>query len=515
MLAGCALVSATACAQTWRMQPGLTLEEVLTDNVNLAPSESAKSDLVTELIPTLTIKETGPHSRLTGFVQVPVLIYARTGSDNNRVYPEVSLQGNVEAVEKFFYVDGAAIVRQEFLSPLGAQPVGLANATANRLRTDSYRVSPYIQNPSGGDTTYELRDDNLWTHLSGAPSTLGDSYTNHLTGRIARRPAPLGWEAEIERTSEKFSGTDQPALVTQLVRGRIPFQVDPDFRVWAQGGYEDNHYAVTNPQGAIYGGGAEWHQGSRTRIKGEWEHRFFGSSYLFSVDERTPLATFNAIASRNITSYPQQLASLPTGADVQTVLNQLLLSRIPDPTQRQTAVDQLISSGGLPSTLTSPVVLYAQQFYLQELATASLGLLGARNRVLFTIFRSRTQAIAGTGNPIPPVLGGNDTTQRGASAVWSHTLTPTVSFNTTAQWLKTVANEPFAGETRQWALAASLVSTISPNLHAHAGVRYQSLSSDVTNSYREAAIFAGLSYVYGGSSQRSAPQAQSQPASGY
>ena len=515
MLAGCALLSANACAESWRIQPSILLEEVLTDNVNLAPSGSAKGDLVTQLTPALRINETGPRSSFAGFVEAPILIYARTGSDNNRIFPEASLLGNVEAVEKFFYVEGAAVVRQEFLSPFGAQPVGFANATGNRLRTDSYRLSPYIQSPGGGDITYVLRDDNLWTHLSGGGSpSLGDSYTNHLIGNISRRPVPVGWEVEIDRTAEKFYGSDQAPLVTQLVRARIPFQADPTLRIWAQGGYEDNDYAFTSPKGAIYGGGAEWHYSARTKVKGEWEHRFFGSSYLLSIDERTGLATFHALASRNITSYPQQLAALPAGGDVQSILDQLLLSRIPDPTQRQTAIDDLISSGGLPPTLNSPVVLYAQQFYLQELANATLGLLGARNRVFFNVFRSRTQAIAGAGNPIPPVLGGNDHTQTGANVVLAHTLAPTLALNTSVQWVKTAANEPFTGDTRQWALLASLVSRLSPNLNAHVGVRYQSLSSDVTNSYREAAIFVGLSYICcgGSSSRRGGP---SQPSTEY
>ena len=56
--------------------------------------------------------------------------------------------------------------------------------------------------------------------------------------------------------------------------------------------------------------------------------------------------------SRNITSYPQQLANLPAGGDVSALLNRLFLTTIPDPTQRQQAIDQFIRDRGLPAVLS-------------------------------------------------------------------------------------------------------------------------------------------------------------------
>jgi hypothetical protein len=44
-----------------------------------------------------------------------------------------------------------------------------------------------------------------------------------------------------------------------------------------------------------------------------YERRFFGASYR-SAEHRTPLSVWSLNASRNITSYPQELASLPAGS---------------------------------------------------------------------------------------------------------------------------------------------------------------------------------------------------------
>jgi uncharacterized protein (PEP-CTERM system associated) len=510
MLAGgCVLLTSAACAQTWHFIPGARLEETLTDNVNLAPSDRAKADLVTEITPELAVVEKGARTSLEGSVRVPLLIYARTGATNNKAYPEADLTGTVEAIERFLYVDGGASVRQTFFSPFGAQPSGISNATANRFRADTYRVSPYIKSFAGRDITYELRDDNIWTHLSGAPTSSHDSYTNHVTGNLTRHPEPVGWSAEIDRNSDKFQGQPQ-ALVTQLVRAKLLVQANPDLRLNASGGYEDNHYTFIQPHGAIYGGGVEWRPSPRTKLKGQWEHRFFGSSYDFSFDNRTPLTTWDLRAARNITSYPQQLASLPASGDVAATLDQLFLSRIPDPAERQVAVNNIIASAGLPASLSSPLTIYTEQIYLQETASATAGILGARNNLIGTVYRTRTEPIEGTGTPLPPeLLAQTNNTQKGVNLVWSHTLDRMVNFTVNGSLRKTVANAPFEGSSTERSIIAGLISRLSPSLTAFAGMRYQTLHSDLVTSYNELAVFAGVNYRCCGRSSQAAAGAPS------
>jgi uncharacterized protein (PEP-CTERM system associated) len=506
MLAGgCALVTATACAQTYRFSPSaankpvtgfvptIGLEEVLTDNVALAPSGSEQGDLVTVITPGLRVNEKGARASLTGELDLPILLYARTGGQNNTVLPQANLLGQVEALEKFLYIEGAVSVQQTYFNPFGAQPVSLATTTANRYQSDLYRASPYIKGESKGEVKYELRDDNIWTNLSSAPVDVTRAYTNKLLGKLSHDPKPVGWSAEYERTSDKFG--DQRALVSELGRLRVPIQLDYQLQVSVSGGYEDNRYTFTNPHGTIYGAGAEWSPSQTMTVKGTWEHRFFGSSYDFSFDERTPLSKWSVKATRNITSYPEQLAALPTGGDVQSILNQVLLSRIPDQGERQSVINQIISGAGLPAFLSSPLSLYAEQVYLQEQQSATAGILGARNELLFTVFRSRTEPIEGAGTPLPPSLAAlTNNTQRGANVVLDHALAPSVSFNVNAQYMRTSANAPFTGNTKQRSITGTLVSQLSRKLVVEAGVRYQVLSSDVSSGYREAALFAGLVY---------------------
>ena len=189
------LGAAPAAAENWRFVPGIAVQETATTNVDLRPSGSAREDLVTEVTPSLSFRGIGSHAEFTGQVSVPVLIYARTGGDNNYAFPSANLFGKVEVVDGFFYIDGAISIAQQFLNPFGAQPLGFANSTENRYRTDTYRVSPYIRGVAPGDIRYEVRNNNVWTNLSGAPiATSNGNFTDWIGNASSASGTTLGWD---------------------------------------------------------------------------------------------------------------------------------------------------------------------------------------------------------------------------------------------------------------------------------------------------------------------------------
>ncbi len=228
---------------------------------------------------------------------------------------------------------------------------------------------------------------------------------------------------------------------------------------------------------------------------GNWEHRFFGSSYLFTLDHRTPLTVWNVRVSRNVTTYPQEIASLTAGTDVGSFLNNLYLSSIPDPVARQQAITQFMSERGLPSTLAGPVTLYGQQITLQEEQSATFGIVGVRNSILFSVFNLKSEAITASGSALPPLLAlGNDNTQTGGSIVWTNRLTQAVNLITSITGSRTVAAEPSNVETRQGVATVTLSAPLSGHMTGYVGARYQQANSDLANDYNEAAAFVGISY---------------------
>jgi uncharacterized protein (PEP-CTERM system associated) len=470
-----------------------------------------RGDLVSQITPGFRVLMTGARTRLAGSVAVPVLLYVHTGSDNNQIYPQVALTGNAELIERFFFVDADVNVSQQFLTPFGARPQDLATTTDNRYTSQFYRVSPYIRGEAPNNVSYELRNENIWSNLNDTPTTVdgvpistSNSYTNHTIGRIGRDPLPFGWQIDYDRNDVRF--TDQDGQLMELARLRLRYRVGPTLELAASGGYERNDFPFTDYEGAIYGAGYRWRPNPILASEGFYEYRFFGSSYSFSFDYRTPLSVLSVNASRLITTYPQQLAALPAGGNVPLLLDRIFSSRIVDPTERQRVVDQVIRDRGLPETLAGSLTLYTQQVTLQNNAVVTMGLLGARNSIFLNGTYLRQEPIAGSGDPLPPELSGlNDNTQYGANLIWTHQLTPLVTVGANLGWARTISNDPivlpgFEGALERTNLTAvrALVSRpLSPRTTVYAGARYQRQTSNLPgNDYSEAAAFAGLNYQF-------------------
>ncbi|MEO8753288.1 MAG: TIGR03016 family PEP-CTERM system-associated outer membrane protein [Casimicrobiaceae bacterium] len=491
-----AVAAAPAQSQTWHFEPSISLEETFTNNVNLDPTNARTADIVTAITPSLSFRERGAHTRLDGSVSIPIQFYARTGGENNYLYPTLALLGDLDLYQRIVHVEAAINVQQQFFTPFGAQPDGFTNATSNRYRTTTYRVSPYALGVASNGIEYELRNNNVWTNLSGAPISTQNSRFTEWIGRVSSPTGrQFGVGANYDYTDVTFDG-EAGTLKTQIGRV-IPFyNYDPQLRLDATVGYEDNQGTLSDYRGAVYGVGFRWRPTERTNVVGNWEHRFFGASYLLSFDHRTPRSIWNAQISRNITTYPQQLASLQGGTDVAGFVNGLYLSSIPDPVLRQQAVDQFLLERGLPNTLVGPVTLYGEQIILQQQQSATVGLTGARNTILFSVFNIRSEPISASGTPLPPILAlGNDNTQTGGSIVWTNRLTQAVNLIASLEGFRTVANAPGSGTTTQGIARVTLAAPISPHMTGFIGARYQALNSDVASDYNEAAAFVGISYT--------------------
>src|SRR5207248_11729901 len=120
-----------------------------------------------------------------------------------------------------------------------------------------------------------------------------------------------------------------------------------------------------------------------------------------------------------------------------------------------------IREHGLPSSLSSAVILLTQQVTLQQSLIATAGLIGARNNVFFTAYTSRQEPVSATGETLTGELGllANNT-QHGGNVTWTHALTPLVSFTGSIEGSRTSANGD-AGSTKQAAIRFGITSPIA------------------------------------------------------
>jgi uncharacterized protein (PEP-CTERM system associated) len=496
---GAVLVTApfTALAQTWHVTPAISGELTFTNNVDLAPwsSPDRKSDWVLEIMPAIKFDERSAHTRFAGTISAPILLYARSGR-NNELRPEVSVSGTADLYPRVFFVDASAQVSQQFVSPFAPRPIDLANATNNRLTAQSYRVAPYAKGDLRNDMHYELRDDNLWTVANGAGLFGGRSYTNEVVGHLSRDPRPVGWQLDYDRNDTRFE-EQSGNFLSELWRATGVWSPDAQWRFSVRGGYEDNRYPLERFSGVVYGGALGWRPTPRTTVDAAWEHRFFGASYQVNLQHRTPLTIWSLVASRNITTYPQQLANFLAQGDVSTILNNLFASRITDPAQRQTIVDQLMRDRGLPTTINGPLSLVSQQITLQENVRGTAGILGVRNSILFSAYRTRNQPVTGATAVLSDLeRAQTDNTQTGANVTWTYRITPRYTLGTTFDWVRTVANDVSGLRTRQGTLQSVLSAPLSLLTSGFVGARYQWIRSTSEDQVREAAVFVGLTHQF-------------------
>src|ERR1700674_2795987 len=248
----------------------------------------------------------GIHSGQGGRLKVNGTLGANqllcTGGQGNGFAPSVALAANLEAIEKFFFIDATANVSESFVTPFGPQPSNLTVQTNNRYISQTYSVSPYIQGVIAPNISYTLRDDNAWTpsaSYGGSSAKTPTTYLNNLNGQMSSVVGyGGGWTLQYSRQSYD-NGVDTGTYVIQVGRAIGSYAVDPQLTLSLRGGYESDRFPALNGAngallpsssnaGAIYGGGINWRATERTLVNGYWEHRFFGSPSNPQLNHRPP-----------------------------------------------------------------------------------------------------------------------------------------------------------------------------------------------------------------------------------
>ena len=492
-MAASMFIAPTASAGDWKFQTYGNARVTLTDNANLAPSGQQKGDAIIAVTPGISATREGARLKVNVSYAPTGIVYVE-GTSNNRFVNTLAARANLEAVENFFFIDGIATISQQFLSPFGPTPTDLSTATSNRTNVTTLGVSPYIRGAFGATgMTYFARNDSYWTTASGSGGNT--SYSNYTVARLTSAPATVSWDLEYNRRNTNYSG--QSGFLNDIYRGRLFWNVDPQFRVYGIGGYETNNYSVTNRSGPVYGGGLDWHPTDRTTVSGFYEQRFFGPSWSANLTHRRPLSFVSLVGSRLESSYPQAALQLAPG-NTAAILDNTLVSRFPDPAARQAEVQRLIQTLGLPASLASPLSFYTQTVFINQRVTLSLGLTGVRNTIILAAWTGYSQQIPATTdvNVQGAFALASQVNQQGVSGIWNHRLTPLTSLNFLASRTQSQSRQPTGSEsTTDW-FTLDLTRSLGPRTNGALGLRYVIFDTNVGSDYREAAVFAAVSHTF-------------------
>lgn len=479
-----------AHAADWRFTPGITLRETYTDNVDLAPPETAQEDFVTEINPQIVVTGRGQHLDFNGRYVMQNLYYAR--KNEHRILNTLDADGKAELVDELFFVDGRATVNQATTSAFGARPVDNLNTSADRTNVRNYSLSPYLRHRFDTTALSELR----YTHaaLNTGSDNLADAKADQIRIRVVNGPAfrDIGWGAQYIDQRIRYVGQADFDLRKIMFNGR--YLLSPTFGLTAGIGHEKYNYVSLGekPDGYFWSLGIAWAPLERTNVEASVGRRFYGNSYAATANHRTRATVWNFTYNEDLTT-TQENYLLPTGVETSSFLDQLLTGSISDPVARQQAVDTFVRNTDLPGRLSQDVIAFSNRVVLQKRAQASFAITGARNTVIFTLRNTKREPQSAI---VPGVSAAataeDDLRQTGAFLVFNRRIAPRTNSSISTEYLKStspVTNRRDHETTVRLAVATQFQPRLSGRLEVR---RVLHSSNLVGQDFRENAIAVSL-----------------------
>jgi len=499
LVIACAAYVGPAQAEKWSILPAIDTRVTWTDNANFDEQGVKKADTLFEATPSVSLLGEGKRFRISGHLSVTGLAYAN-GTNENTLLPEVDLTANLEAIERFFFIEAGVISRQTATDVFAPRPEGASSF--NTETTTDYRIIPSFQGQITPDVRYQLRSANDWSVITGAPAgtpNQNQSYSGEHTLRMEHQPVPLGWSFELGRTVSVFENQVPPKATDDTARIGITDLITSAFTLGVHGGYEKTNL-VTNTdkqESPIYGFEMRWKPSERTDLDWLWEERFFGPSWHFRFDHRMPRVAFNVVLSRDVESFAQSFLTLPATNNVAGLLDAAFTTRFPDPTERARAVANLMAQQGLPSSLAAPTSLAAQRVTVVTERGVQFLVTGVRNSLVLGAYSNRTQDLS---DSIFVVTGSTplDVLQEGGSFTFSHQVTTLTALNLIG-WVSRNRDVDTSTRTYQRGVRLQMTREVGPKTTVYVGARAQNFDSNaagVAPKGDEHAAFVGLGHRF-------------------
>ena len=492
------IAPASAYAQKWSIDAGISSELSWTSNAELGQL-GGRDDTILDIRPNIRLRGEGGRLKFSGTAALSAITYANH-TQPSRLEPEADLRAELEAIERLLFLEAGLRALQTSANPFGARPETGATSE-NSITTSQARFAPRIEGAAGDRLRYRLSSDNSWTHESGstaATTGVPDSagYFGRHAVRIEQDPQPLGWRIEGERSETRYRDASQEPLVLDTARVTLNYGIGSEWTLGVHAGRERTSFVTEDGRRDLYGVDVRWRPSPRTLFSVLQEHRFFGSAWRAAFEHRTPQFALSMVSARALDTTPQSVFDLPATDNVAALIDAAFTTRYPDPIERARIVQDFIARQGLPPSTLQPISLRAQRLSLVTLHSATVTLIGTRNSVSLTGYKTRTEDAIDTG-PFALGTAATNNDQYGAAIALSHRLSPTMSLIASADWSRIRALEAVGGErsTQRTARVRLNVET-GRKTTAYAGARYRDLDSNTVESGREGAIFVGLDHRF-------------------
>jgi uncharacterized protein (PEP-CTERM system associated) len=486
----------SARADVWAVVPSVAAEAVASDNMNVVSSGTAKADVSLKVTPELRMIAQGPRYRVSTALSGDVYLYL-AGSSSNQFLPHSSFDSNLVAIDRWVYLD--ANLAADTITD-NQQAASFQNSASNRTGITRQRLSPYIDHQFSPTTSIFARTDHTWVQTEAGAQLVGGATRSHVESDLVRydvKPYPFG--LRFEGSHVKSSGGISVSEAVVFDAGRVGFLYSPESSVFfgVTTGRDRGRYGGSVTSNTLRGVLLHWVPNERTLLDAAVERRFYGTGWNFRFSQHSPYMAISTSFNRQVSTYAAQLASLPAGGSIESLLNAAYSTRYTDPLERLTRVQSELANQGLPSNISGASAVNSGAAQMVQSADLAWLLMGVRHTLTTRVYRQSTVALLGPTDS--PALALNDSKQVGLVVDLARRLNPQTTGTAELSYSRTDALYTNDGQYRiNLGLRLGLSQKLSPKTVGTVGVRRQYSSSSVEGvaDTREFAIYAGANHRF-------------------
>ncbi len=275
---GALLPLAAAHGGTVDFEPYLTLGEVYTDNLFLAPpDEDYRDGFITEIEPGFKLGYQAPRLNAKVDYSLQGLIYARN-SDMNHAYSQLNANGTLEAVRKWLFIDARTIYDHQVLNPEKVGGRRNIFGGGNRVGVSATTISPYLRHDFGSVGIATLRYAYGRAFYS---KNVPDTTSNTVSFLLARQPKYGALTYDLFYLDQRLETENGRHLSFKRARVGLQDHLTARTALLLNVGKENKFKrdGTIDELGATY-----WSVGANYKTKKDtlrvlYGHRFFGASY--------------------------------------------------------------------------------------------------------------------------------------------------------------------------------------------------------------------------------------------
>lgn len=257
----------SASALEWRVVPGLTYNEMFSDNLTLS-SANKKSGFVTEISPSLSLNTNSAWSDFNLFYRLQGLQNAG-GRDEVDLNSQLQMNSKTQLIRNRLFLDSSSSISQQNVNN---SLVVADNLTGQKNRTEvkTFSISPYWNHQIGQYANLLLRasydkasfdNNNVFNNNALLSNLLTDTDTFSETASLNSGSAFSKLQWNLYFSDKKQSSVSGRDVSFQHSEAGLRYFIAREYNVFGQFGYDDNSFSTINSSssnGFFYTFGGQW-----------------------------------------------------------------------------------------------------------------------------------------------------------------------------------------------------------------------------------------------------------------